>query len=291
MAEPAVKLIECPRDALQGLPHFVPTEIKTALLQRLLAAGFRHLDCASFVSPQAVPQMADSAEVLADLGPPPAGTELIAVVLNQRGLERAAATGSVNTVGYPFSISPTFQYRNAHQTPQQARELLQFLKQEADSNGLKLIAWISMAFGNPFGDDYSHKQVLAALDLLADLGIREVALADTVGLAHAPEIGRLYALAAEHRPELEIGLHLHSRPEQADAKVRAAWEAGCRRFDSALGGLGGCPFAGDHRVGNLATETVLDTLAELGAPIAYDAAELRAAQDLIAGIRQQYQAA
>jgi hydroxymethylglutaryl-CoA lyase len=148
-----------------------------------------------------------------------------------------------------------------------------------------------MAFGNPFGDDYSHKQVLTALDLLANLGIREVALADTVGLAHAPEIGRLYALAAEHRPELEIGLHLHSRPEQADAKVRAAWEAGCRRFDSALGGLGGCPFAGDHRVGNLATETVLDTLAELGAPIAYDADELRAAQDLIAGIRQQYQAA
>lgn len=291
MAEPAVKLVECPRDALQGLPHFVPTEIKTALLQRLLAAGFRHLDCVSFVSPQAVPQMADSAEVLADLGPPPAGTELIAVVLNMRGLERAAATGSVNTVGYPYSISPTFQYRNAHQTPQQARELLQLLKQEADSNGLKLIAWISMAFGNPFGDEYSHKQVLAALDLLAGLGIREVALADTVGLAHAPEIGRLYALAAQHRPELEIGLHLHSRPEQADDKVRAAWEAGCRRFDTALGGLGGCPFAGDHRVGNLATETVLDTLAELGAPIAYDADELRAAQDLIAGIRQQYQAA
>lgn len=291
MAEPAVKLVECPRDALQGLPHFVPTEIKTALLQRLLAAGFRHLDCASFVSPQAVPQMADSAEVLTDLGPPPAGTELIAVVLNLRGLERAAATEIVNTIGYPYSISPTFQYRNARQTLEQSRELLQLLKQEADSNGLKLMAWISMAFGNPFGDEYSHKQVLAALDFLAGLGIREVALADTVGLAHPPEIARLYSLAARHRPDLEIGLHLHSRPDQVATKVRVAWDAGCRRLDTALGGLGGCPFAGDQLVGNLATETVLQTLAGLGAPLAIDAAELHAARELIAGIRQQYQAA
>ncbi len=291
MAEPAVKLIECPRDALQGLPHFVPTEIKADLLRRLLAAGFRHLDCASFVSPQAVPQMADSAEVLADLGPPPAGTELIAVVLNLRGVERAAATGIVNTIGYSYSISPTFQYRNARQTLEQSQELLHLLKQEADSNGLKLIAWISMAFGNPFGDEYSSKQVLAAFDFLADLGIHEVALADTVGLAHAPEIARLYSLAAQHRPELEIGLHLHSRPGQTDAKIRAAWEAGCRRFDTALGALGGCPFAGDQLVGNLATETVLETLAEVGAPLAIDVGGLHAAQDLIAGIRQRYQAA
>lgn len=291
MAEPAVKLIECPRDALQGLPHFVPTEIKTALLQRLLAAGFRHLDCVSFVSPQAVPQMADSAEVLADLGPPPAGTELIAVVLNQRGVERAAATELVNTVGYPYSISPTFQFRNARQSPQQMRDLLHLLKQEADSNGLKFIAWVSMAFGNPFGDDYSHKLVLAALDFLAGIGIREIALADTVGLAHAPEVARLYALAAQHRPDLEIGLHLHSRPDLTAAKVRAAWDAGCRRFDTALGGLGGCPFAGDEMVGNLATGTVLNTLAELGVRLAYDGEELRAAQDLMAGIRQQYHAA
>jgi hydroxymethylglutaryl-CoA lyase len=291
MAEPAVKLIECPRDALQGLPHFVPTEIKTALLQRLLAAGFRHLDCVSFVSPQAVPQMADSAEVLADLGPPPAGTELIAVVLNLRGIERAAAAEVINTVGFPYSVSPTFQYRNAHQSPEQARELLQLLKQEADSNRLKLMVWISMAFGNPFGDPYSHKQVLDALDFVAGLGVHEVALADTVGLAHAPEIARLYSLAAQHRPDLEIGLHLHSRPELTAAKVRAAWQAGCRRFDAAVGGLGGCPFAGDQLVGNLATETVLATLAELGATIEYDAEELHAAQDLIAGIRQQYMAA
>jgi len=291
MTDTVVKLIECPRDALQGMPHFVPTEIKTALLQRLLAAGLRHLDCVSFVSPQAVPQMADSAQVLADLGPTPPGTELIAIVLNQRGVERAAATETITTVGYPLSISPAFQFKNARQTPEQAREMLRLLKQEADSNGLKLIVYLSMAFGNPYGDDYCQSHVLDALNFVADLGVREISLADTVGWAHAPEIARLYQAATRHRPELELGLHLHSRPETTALKIRAAWEAGCRRFDTAIGGLGGCPFAGDHLVGNLATEAVLATLRDLGVVIQLDQQELREAQNMIAGIRHQYSAA
>lgn len=283
----AVKWIECPRDALQGCPRPIPTERKAELLRRLLAAGLRHLDCASFVSPHAVPQMADSEAVLAQLGAIPAGTELIGIVLNRRGAQRAAAT-PVTTLGYPYSISPAFQLRNANQTPAQARAELQAIQQAAEAAGRKTVVYISMAFGNPYGDDYSPRLVAEAVAWVAGLGIREVSLADTVGRAGAPAIAALFAELRPRFPDLELGLHLHGRREDAAAKVTAAYAAGCRRFDGALGGLGGCPFAEDELVGNIPTEVALPALAAVGAEIPAVPRDWAGALDWVEQIRREY---
>jgi hydroxymethylglutaryl-CoA lyase len=257
----SVKLIECPRDAWQGLKGHIPTEVKVAYLRALIGAGFKHIDAVSFVSPKAVPQMADSEEVLKQLDPPD-DVELIGIVVNAKGAERAIATEAVQTVGFPYSVSPTFLQNNQRQSPEEALDELEKIKKLADDAGLNTVVYISMAFGNPYGDDWSEQEVAEAVELVADMGVPEISLADTVGLADAVLIGRVVGAVVQRATGLEIGAHLHSRPEDAAGKILAAYDAGCRRFDSAIGGLGGCPFAQDALVGNIATESVLQALAE-----------------------------
>jgi hydroxymethylglutaryl-CoA lyase len=258
-------LIECPRDAWQGLQGQIPTETKVAYLQALIAAGFKHIDAVSFVSPKAVPQMADSEEVLTRLDPPD-DVEIIGIVVNEKGMERAVATEAVRTVGFPYSISETFLKNNARQTLEEAVETLEKIKQQADSEGLDTVAYISMAFGNPYGDMWSAEEVIEGTRILTDMGIETISLADTGGVADEVRISELVAAVVSEFPDIEVGVHLHSRAEDAEHKVLAAWDAGCRRFDSAIGGLGGCPFAQDLLVGNIPTEAVLRALAARNVP-------------------------
>jgi hydroxymethylglutaryl-CoA lyase len=261
-----VKLIECPRDAWQGLPKPIPVDVKVDYLRMLIGAGFGHLDAVSFVSPAAVPQMADSEQVLAFLDAPE-GVDIIGIVVNEKGAQRAIATGSVQTLGFPYSISPEFLKRNQHQTPEEALDALEAVGQAAFKAGLDLVAYVSMAFGNPYSEPWNSEEVLAACDLLADSGVEQISLADTVGLATPSEIEALVGEVVSAQSGVEIGVHLHSRPDGVAAKVAAAYRAGCRRFDMAIGGLGGCPFAQDALVGNLATELAIDELRRLGAEL------------------------
>jgi hydroxymethylglutaryl-CoA lyase len=278
----AVQLVECPRDAWQGLAAVIPAAAKAEYLRALVAAGFTHIDAASFVSPRAVPQMADSEEVLSLLDLP-AGAEIIGIVVNARGAERAIATGKVKTLGFPHSISPEFLHRNQNQTPDESLAVLQSIQTAANHAGLGLVVYISMAFGNPYGDPWSIEAVLDACRVLAASGVRQISLADTVGLAAPKKIATLFAaVRAEIDPAIEIGLHLHARPHEAAAKIRAAYQAGCRRFDTALAGLGGCPFAQDDLVGNIATEAALQELASLGAQLP----PFQPLDELIAGSRE-----
>ena len=263
-----VKLIECPRDAWQGLKGQIPTDMKVAYLRGLVAAGFKHLDAASFVSPKAIPQMADSEDVL-ELLDPPDDVEIIGIVVNQRGADRAISTEAVSTLGFPYSVSPTFLQHNQKQTLEAAMEELEQIRMKADQVGMGVVAYISMAFGNPYGDLWNVEELNEAVGMLVDLDIREISLADTVGAADASTIARVVEAVTEkyQSPRLEIGVHLHSRPESAAEKILAAYDAGCRRFDSSIGGLGGCPFAQDLLVGNIATETVVNTLSQRGVKV------------------------
>jgi len=259
-----VKIIECPRDAWQGLPKQVPTEVKVDYLRTLIAAGFQHIDAVSFVSPKAVPQMADSERVLLLLQPPEA-VEIIGIVVNEKGAERAIATGSVSTLGFPYSISPSFLERNQHQTPEGSLDVLDSIAERAYRAGLELVVYISMAFGNPYGDAWSLDEVVEACGLLTEMGVTQISLADTVGVAGPEQVKELVSAVFAADMRAEFGVHLHARPDEIEAKVLAAYHAGCRRFDMALGGLGGCPFAQDALVGNVATEKALDALRNAGA--------------------------
>jgi len=262
MAEP-IKLIECPRDAWQGLKGQIPTEVKARYLNGLIGAGFKHIDAVSFVSPKAVPQMADSEKVLEELDPPD-DVEIIGIVVNSKGAERAIATNAVRTLGFPYSVSPTFLEKNQNQTLEVALDELEAIEKKADEAGMEVVAYISMAFGNPYGDDWSVEEVIEAVGLLESSDIHMISLADTVGVAGPQQIRDLVSAVLAKYGYLEIGVHLHSRPEQAVENVLAAYDAGCRRFDSALGGLGGCPFAQDELVGNIPTERVLEALKQRG---------------------------
>jgi hydroxymethylglutaryl-CoA lyase len=264
MANP-VKLVECPRDAWQGLKGQIPAYIKTDYLKALISAGFKHIDAASFVSPKAVPQMADSEEVLKELDPPD-DVEIIGIVVNEKGAERAIATQAIRTLGFPYSISPTFLQNNQKQTLEDAIEELEKIEKKADEAGLDVVVYISMAFGNPYGDVWNITEVVEAVGLLESENVHAVSLADTVGMAGPDQIREVVAAVLEKYGYLEIGVHLHSRPEQAVEKILAAYDAGCRRFDSSLGGLGGCPFAQDALVGNIPTERVLEALAQRNVP-------------------------
>ena len=261
----SIKLIECPRDAWQGLPGQIPTSTKVEYFKALVAAGFKHIDAVSFVSPKAVPQMADSETVLSEFDPPD-DVEIIAIVVNERGVERATATDAVRTVGFPYSLSPTFLKNNQNQTPEENLDILEKVKLKADEGGLDAIAYISMAFGNPYGDLWNVDELLEGIGLLADMDLQAISLADTVGLAAPQELADVVGPVLERFDGVEIGVHLHSRPGEAVDKVLAAYDAGCRRFDSAVGGLGGCPFAQDVLVGNVPTEKVLQALAQRNAP-------------------------
>ena len=260
----SVKFIECPRDAWQGLKGQIPTHIKLEYLRALISAGFKHIDAVSFVSPAAVPQMADSEEVAKELDPPD-DVEIIGIVVNEKGAQRAINTDVVRALGFPYSVSPTFLRNNQHQTLDEAIAELEKIKGKGDEAGLDTVVYISMAFGNPYGDQWNVGEVVDAVDLLESYGVRMISLADTVGMAGPEQIGEVVSAVISKYDYLEIGVHLHSRPELAAAKVTAAFDAGCRRFDSALGGLGGCPFAQDILVGNIATEKVVEALTARGA--------------------------
>ncbi len=261
-----VKLVECPRDAWQGLQGQIPAYIKTDYLKALISAGFKHIDAASFVSPKAVPQMADSEEVLKELDPPD-DVEIIGIVVNEKGAQRAITTGTVRTLGFPYSVSPTFLHNNQRQTLEDAIDELEKINNQAETAGLDTVVYVSMAFGNPYGDSWNVGEVVDAVELLEAEGVRTISLADTVGLAGPSQVRELFDTVNSKYDYLEIGLHLHSRPDQAVEKILAAYDAGCRRFDSALGGQGGCPFAQDALVGNIATEKVVEALKQRGAEL------------------------
>jgi hydroxymethylglutaryl-CoA lyase len=287
-----VKLVECPRDAWQGLPDLIPTEYKAEYLKQLVLAGFKHIDAVSFVSPKHVKQMADSEDVMAKLraslpaeAPLP---EIIGIVVNEKGLERALATPGVTTVGYPYSISAYFRRANANMTRNESRLLVENLRKETLAAKKDLVVYISMAFGNPYDEPWGAEIVTDALDWLKGIRVRTVSLADTVGTASPELVGGLYREIKDHVAGIELGVHLHSRPEDAQAKILAAYEAGCRRFDSALTGLGGCPFAGDNLVGNISTEDVLAALKRTGADPGIDSARLGTLLAMTYEIRAKY---
>jgi hydroxymethylglutaryl-CoA lyase len=263
MANQSVKLIECPRDAWQGLPRQIPTGLKVQYLDALIGAGFKNIDAVSFVSPKAVLQMADSEQVLERLNPPN-DVEIIGIVVNEKGVDRAITTKRVTTLGYPYSISPTFLLRNQNQSPEENFETLSAIKRRADNADLDLVVYLSMAFGNPYGDPWSEGELGAAIERIAELGIRSISLADTVGIADVALIRQVVTSAMKSGNAGEIGVHLHSTPADAISKILAAYDAGCRRFDSAMGGLGGCPFAQNSLVGNIPTESVIAALQQRG---------------------------
>ena len=261
-----VKIIECPRDAWQGLPTPIAPEVKAEYLRQLIDTGFTHIDAVSFVSPAAVPQMADSEQVLTHLAAPDS-VEIIGIVVNEKGAQRALRTNAVKTLGFPYSISSQFLERNQRQTLEQSLDELEAVSVLASDSGLSVVAYVSMAFGNPYGEPWSIEEVTDACDLLADSGVSQISLADTVGLATPEQILQtLSAVLAQH-PEIEFGAHLHATRKDAATRIRAAYDAGCRRFDAAIGGLGGCPFAQDLMVGNIPTEILIPVLKECGANV------------------------
>lgn len=260
----SIKLVECPRDAWQGIHEFIPTEFKANYLKELVLAGFKHIDAVSFVSPKHVKQMADSEEVMVCLNESlPVEIErpeIIGIVVNEKGLERALKTPGVTTIGYPYSISAYFRRANANMSRDESRKLVEILQKETKAANRNLVVYISMAFGNPYDEPWGPEIVEETLEWLKDIRVRTVSLADTAGTASAESVAEVFRRASGHIAGMEIGVHLHSTPMGAADKILAAYNAGCRRFDSALTGLGGCPFAGDELVGNIATEDVLAAL-------------------------------
>jgi hydroxymethylglutaryl-CoA lyase len=292
MADPNITLVECPRDAWQGLARTIPTEEKIKYLTSLVSLGFRHIDAVSFVSPKHVPQMADSEGVMARLSeartPSGEAPEIIGIVVNQQGLERALATPGVTTIGYPYSISAYFRRANANMSRGESRAMVEKLRRDTKAAGRKLVVYISMAFGNPYDEPWGPEIVEDTLVWLKDVGVRTVSLADTVGQATAADVANLVRAGNACVAGIEIGVHLHSRPDGAAEKVLAAYEAGCRRFDGALTGLGGCPFAGDELVGNIPTEIVLTTLAARGVATGIDTKSLAIACAMTHDLREKY---
>ena len=288
----AAKIIECPRDAWQGLPEVIPTPVKASYLLALVEAGFRHIDAVSFVSPQHVRQMADSEAVmealLASLPPGTEAPEIIGIVVNEKGMERALATPGVGTLGYPYSISAYFRRANANMSRAESRALVEKLKKATKEAERNLVVYVSMAFGNPYDEPWGPEIVEDTLVWLKDIGVRTISLADTVGTATPDAVGKLYSAVKDCVAGIELGVHLHSRPEGMAEKVMAAYNAGCRRFDSALTGLGGCPFAGDELVGNIATETVVRTLSEHGINTGLELSALTPVLARAAEIRDRY---
>ncbi|MFC7526502.1 hydroxymethylglutaryl-CoA lyase [Parapedobacter sp. GCM10030251] len=261
---PHISITECPRDAMQGIRHFIATEVKAAYIQLLLNVGFDRLDFGSFVSPKAVPQMKDTAEVLKQLDRSVSATQLLAIVANVRGAEEAVSYADVDVVGFPFSVSETFQLRNTNHTIAQALEIVKEIVATCHVNGKVPLIYLSMGFGNPYGDPWSPAIVADYVDRLVAMGVRDFALADTVGTSTPEGIARLYQYIGGTFPGISLGLHLHSTPAEGRDKLIAALDAGCTRFDAALRGFGGCPMADDQLTGNIATETLLQLLYERG---------------------------
>lgn len=259
-----LQLVECPRDAMQGIGPFIPTETKIAYLNALLRVGFHTLDFGSFVSPKAVPQLADTAQVLAGLDLSGTDTRLLAIVANRRGAETACGYPEIHYLGYPFSISETFQQRNTRRSIVESLELVEQMQGLCAEYEKELVVYLSMAFGNPYGDPWSPAVAEYWVAELAGRGVKTLALADTIGVAEGQTIGGLFKALLTGFPAVTFGAHFHAHPAQRREKIAAAWEAGCRRFDVALQGFGGCPFAEDELVGNIATESLLSFCQEIG---------------------------
>ncbi|MEO6134558.1 MAG: hydroxymethylglutaryl-CoA lyase [Ginsengibacter sp.] len=259
-----LKLIECPRDAMQGWHNFIPTEKKIEYINQLLKVGFHSIDFGSFVSPKSIPQMADTKIVVEQLNIENTQTKLLAIIANLRGAQDAASFDKISYLGFPFSISPTFQMRNTHSTIEQSYEVVKEIKNICDKNAKELVVYISMAFGNPYGDLYNEDVVLEWIQKLVKEGVNIISLADTVGVGKPSEISSLVKKVIEVFPEIETGVHLHSTNLNWKEKTNAAFENGCMRFDGALKGIGGCPMAGDSLVGNMDTELMIPFFKGLG---------------------------
>ncbi|MEX2597270.1 MAG: hydroxymethylglutaryl-CoA lyase [Salibacteraceae bacterium] len=263
----SVKIIECPRDAMQGMKVFIPTEKKAAYINQLLKVGFDTIDFGSFVSPKAIPQLRDTADVLSHLDLSTTKTKLLAIIANERGAQDALSFEEIDYLGYPFSISETFQLRNTNSTIAQSLTKVERIQNMCQNANKKLVIYISMAFGNPYGELWSGDLAAEWTErLTADLGVEVIALSDTVGVSDEQNIKQLFETIIPAFPKVEIGAHLHTRPEHAEQKVKTAYMAGCRRFDAAIKGYGGCPMAEDDLVGNLATESLIQSLNTLSEP-------------------------
>ena len=257
-----VKVIECPRDAMQGIPDFIPTENKARYINTLLKVGYDTIDFGSFVSPKAIPQMRDTAEVLKLLKLDETDSKLLSIVANYRGAEDACSFDEISYVGFPFSVSETFQQRNTHKSIVESLHSLEKIQELVTKSNKELVVYISMAFGNPYGDKWDVETVMSLTEKVAGLGVKTIALSDTIGVSEKESIKYLFSSLIPEFPEIEFGAHLHSRIETWREKVMASYDAGCRRYDSAIKGLGGCPFADDDLVGNLPTEKLLSYMTE-----------------------------
>jgi len=265
-----MKLIECPRDAMQGLHEFIPTEQKIEYINGLLKVGFHTIDFGSFVSPKAIPQMRDTKEVLAGLDLAHAQSELLAIIANVRGATEALAFDEIQYLGFPLSISEAFQQRNTNKSVEEALQTVKEIHSLCEEKGKQLVVYISMAFGNPYGEPYSSEIVVEFTEKLSKIGIPIIALSDTIGSSEPALIRELFERLIPAFPAIEFGAHFHSTPEKAAEKVKAAYLAGCRRFDGAIGGMGGCPMAKDDLTGNIATEIMVATLQELGVELSVE---------------------
>jgi hydroxymethylglutaryl-CoA lyase len=275
-----MKIIECPRDAMQGLAEFIPTEKKITYINALLKVGFDTIDFGSFVSAKAIPQMRDTAEVLEKIEWQNSSSKLLAIVANTRGAEEASRHKGIAYLGFPLSISETFQQRNTNKSIMEALNTLEEIRNICERSGKKLVTYISMGFGNPYGDPYDVALVGKFVDILVTLGSDVVSLADTIGVSDPANIRYLFTNLAKQFPKTELGAHLHSTPQTAKEKIDAAFEAGCRRFDGAIHGYGGCPMAKDELVGNIATETIFAYLDEKSVPLAVNRQAFTEAQAL-----------
>ncbi len=262
-SSPKIKLIECPRDAMQGWKHFIPTEKKAEYINALLKVGFHTIDFGSFVSPKSIPQMADTKEVIGKLHPGCNSSKLLAIVANIRGAEEAIQYNEISYLGFPFSVSPTFQMRNTNSSPDESLKTVEIIKNLCVKNKKELVIYISMGFANPYGDAYNTDIVMQWTDKLIGLEIKILSIADTVGLAEASQISSLLEILIPQHPYAEIGVHLHSASLHWKLKIDAALKAGCKRFDGALKGIGGCPMANDNLVGNINTELMIPYFAQL----------------------------
>ncbi|WP_316747264.1 hydroxymethylglutaryl-CoA lyase [Pedobacter gandavensis] len=276
----SIKLIECPRDAMQGIHHFIDTDLKAAYINLLLQVGFDTIDFGSFVSPKAIPQLKDTAEVLAKLDLSLSKSKLLAIVANLRGVEAAVQHPEIDLLGFPFSISETFQMRNTNSTISDSLATVKQMLELCDRHNKTAVVYLSMGFGNPYGDPWNEEIVLSWADTLAGMGVKILSLSDTIGVSSPERINAILPGMIKTFDQIEIGVHLHSTPETRIEKMQAAYDIGCRRFDSALKGFGGCPMATDDLTGNLATEDLIWFLESKGETLGLDMDKWKAAVQL-----------
>ena len=279
-----MKIIECPRDAMQGLQKFVPTDVKVSYLNQLLSIGFHTIDFGSFVSPKAIPQMKDTAQVIERLDLSETTSKLLAIVANVRGARDAAEWSTIDYLGFPLSLSETFQQRNTNRSIAQALETVKEIQDICIQHEMELVTYLSMGFGNPYGDPYDRETVSSFVDQLVSIGINTISLADTIGISNPENITYLFENLIPAYPQVEFGAHLHSHPQQVHEKLDAAYKAGCRRFDGALKGYGGCPMAKDDLVGNMPTELLINFLESQGSSLNLDQLQLKKALNMASEI-------